>query len=275
MTCFVRFNQPIYDALIEKSKSFPPIESSLRDEFVKVADRIKCTHKDLYALYYYQDLLCEMCYLCEDAPSADYFISNFLEATSCSGPRRSHRLKSKPRISYFHIHNYKAIQTDDVNSMEYEDEDEDEKDNISNAIKAVCDEKGLTFSQDLINEFYTWRSTAPKYTTVKYYQDSYVPAGNPEIAKEWAELYSTTLNEQNHITKTLQCIKAYCYKNDIQYDPTMLIKFSEWYKDPVNMKYIMYTSRCICENCFNKSFYCTPSSIVKYWFSSLQKADAF
>lgn len=196
----------------------------------------------------------------------DEVVDNVPVYTS-QNPRRSKRNIGKPSPIYY-----------------TQDDDYDE---IYEGIKYVCDKKGLTFSEDLVDEYRAWLPTAPKSATEEYFRGSYVHCSTYKIAKEWASLYSTTLQEQIRINKALPYIQKWCRKNDIEYDPIMPTKFSKWYKNPANKVYICNTythTNCIWPCCDPIALnptkkviikYFSPAQVVNSWFSTLKKVVVF
>jgi hypothetical protein len=214
-------------------------------------------------------------YADEPAKAAAWSWANYLESMkpvvyTAEKPRRSRRLANKPTPKYF--------------------TEEDEQDEIAEVIEAVCAKKDYEFSEDLITEFNTWLPTADKYTLEKYdYKtDKYIPRSKAEAAKEWAMYYSKSIQEQQKLKKFSKAIVKYCEKNNIEYNPIMDKKFSEWKADPANKKLITYTyatSGCTCGTCdptgtkmanvteysYERGYaYC-----VKQWFSTLKKTVVF
>lgn len=185
---------------------------------------------------------------------------------TAENPRRSKRLLNKPKVQYF--------------------TKEDEQDEIAEAIEAVCAKKGWTYSDDLLTEFETWLPTAGKYSLEKYdYKtDKYIPRSKPEVAKEWAMYYSTSLQKQQKEQKLIKGLINYCKKNYIEYQEVMGDKFAAWMADPANKKLITYTFKsgggCDCSSCnpngikrevqvytYNRGdAYC-----INKWFSTLKK----
>jgi hypothetical protein len=186
---------------------------------------------------------------------------------TAENPRRSRRLANKPKVEYF--------------------TKEDEQDEIAEAIEAVCVKKGYEFSDELVTEFEAYLPTADKYATEKYDYNTgkYITRTKPEIAKQWAMYYSTSLQEQLLLKKLSKAIVKYCEKNNIAYQEVMAEKFAAWKADPANKKLITYTyssfSGCACGSCdptgtkmANTTSYTyerTPTYCVKQWFSTLKK----
>jgi hypothetical protein len=182
-------------------------------------------------------------------------------------PRRSKRNINKPKVQYF--------------------DQEDELDQITTAIEAVCVKKGYEFSDELVTEFEAYLPTADKNATEKYDYNTgkYITRTKPEIAKQWAMYYSTSLQEQLLLKKLSKAIVKYCEKNNIAYQEVMAEKFAAWKADPANKKLITYTyssfSGCACGSCdptgtkmANTTSYTyerTPTYCVKQWFSTLKK----
>lgn len=214
----------------------------------------------------------------EPAKAAAWSWASYLESQkpvvyTAENPRRSKRNIGKPTPKYF--------------------TEEDEQDEIAEAIEAVCAKKDYEFSEDLITEFNTWLPTADKYTLEKYdYKtDKYIPRSKAEAAKEWAMYYSKSLQEQQKLQKFSKAIVKYCDKNGFVYDPLMDKKFSEWKADPANKNLVTssYTSYgyggCFCSHCdptgtkkaatvakTETTYYeRTPAYCVKQWFSTLKK----
>jgi hypothetical protein len=187
-------------------------------------------------------------------------------------PRRSRRLANKPTPKYF--------------------TEEDEQDEIAEVIEAVCAKKDYEYSDEFVAEFNAWLPTADKYTLEKYdyNTDKYIPRTKPDVAKQWAMYYSKSIQEQQKLKKFTKAIVKYCEKNNIEYNPIMDKKFSEWKADPANKKLITYTYNsysygCTCGSCdptgtkmasateytYERGYaYC-----VKQWFSTLKKTIVF
>jgi MarR-like DNA-binding transcriptional regulator SgrR of sgrS sRNA len=197
---------------------------------------------------------------------------------TAENPRRSKRNIGKPVVKYF--------------------TEEDEQDEIAEAIEAVCAKKGYEFSEDLITEFNAWLPTADKYSLEKYdvWTGKYIPRTKPDVAKQWAMYYSKSIQEQQKLKKSSKAIVKYCEKNNIEYQDVMADKFAAWKADPANKKLITYTytsynyGGCTCSGCdptgekkkvaaevkTETSYYeRTPAYCVKQWFSTLKKTVVF
>jgi hypothetical protein len=191
---------------------------------------------------------------------------------TAENPRRSKRNVGKPVVKYF--------------------TEEDEQDEIAEAIEAVCAKKGWKYSDNLVAEFEAWLPTADKYTLEKYdyKSDKYIPRSKAEAAKEWAMYYSTSLQAQQKLLKISKAIIKYCEKNNIEYNPLMGEKFAAWKADPVNKKlisysYTSYSGGCTCPSCdptgerkknaaanaVENSYERSVTYCVKAWFSTLKK----
>jgi hypothetical protein len=186
---------------------------------------------------------------------------------TAENPRRSKRNIGKPQKKYF--------------------TEEDEQDEISEVIEAVCAKKGYEFSDDLITEFNIWVPTADKYSTEKYdYKTGkYIPRTKLEMAKEWAMYYSTSLQQQQKQKKLSKTIMKYCLKHGFDYYPLMDQKFAEWKADPANKKLITTTissyGGCNCSSCdptgtkkattTEYSYERSPTYCINKWFSTLKK----
>ena len=198
--------------------------------------------------------------------------ANYLESMkpvvyTAENPRRSKRNIGKPTPKYF--------------------TEEDEQDEIAEAIEAVCAKKGYKFSMDLVTDFNAWLPTADKYSLEKYdYKtDKYIPRSKAEAAKEWAMYYSKSIEEQKKLKKLSKAIVKYCEKNGIEYQDVMAEKFAAWKADPANKKLVTYTyssfSVCACGSCdptgtkmasaTEYSYDRSPAYCVKAWFSTLKK----
>lgn len=104
---------------------------------------------------------------------------NYLESMkpkvyTAENPRRSSRLAKKPAVKYFS----KWIE-------------------VKKVIKATCAKKGLKYSDKLIEEFNSWLPTADFYKVHMWDNgtSSYIPRDRKEIARDWAEFWSTSLNK--------------------------------------------------------------------------------
>jgi hypothetical protein len=218
----------------------------------------------------------------EPAKAAAWSWASYLESQkpvvyTAENPRRSRRLANKPTPKYF--------------------TEEDEQDEITEAIEAVCAKKGYEFSEDLVAEFEAWLPTADKYTLEKYdYKtDKYIPRSKAEAAKEWAMYYSKSLLEQKKQQKFSKAIIKYCEKNNIEYQDVMAEKFAAWKADPANKKLITYTytyynyGGCDCPTCdptgekkkaaeakaTEYSYERGPTYCINKWFSTLKKTVVF
>jgi hypothetical protein len=163
--------------------------------------------------------------------------------------RRSLRISSKPVPKYF--------------------TEQDEQDEVVEAIEAFCAKKGYEYSDDLVTEFDAWLPTAEKWDTKKYdlSTGNYIPLTKPDIAKKWAMYRSKSLLAQKKKQKFGKAIINYCKKNNFVYDPMMDEKFSEWKTDPVNKNLVTYTYTTYTTSYYER----TPTECVKKWFSTLKK----
>ena len=187
---------------------------------------------------------------------------------TAENPRRSKRNIGKPQKKYY--------------------TEEDEQDEIAEAIETVCAKKGYEFSDDLVTEFEAWLPTADKYTKEMYDWgiDKYIPRTKLEMAKRWAMYYSKSLQEQQKLKKFSKAIVKYCEKNGFEYNPLMDQKFAQWRADPANKKLITYTytysyGGCTCSGCdptgtkkasaTEYSYDRSPAYCVNKWFATLKK----
>jgi hypothetical protein len=168
--------------------------------------------------------------------------------------------------------------------------DEDDQDDIEEALIAFCNKKGLTYSDELLNEFNKYIKTAPDYfgKTYNWSTNKYKEVSIIEKATLWAKYYSTSLQAQIKDVKIRNTIAMYCTKNNIQFDPIMTKKYNDWVADPANYKltYKTYTSyNCTCSSCSanNKTtntsdtytYPLTTSVRIKNFFSSFKKTIVF
>lgn len=184
---------------------------------------------------------------------------------TAENPRRSKRLANKPKVEYF--------------------TKEDEDDEIAEAIEAVCAKKGWAYDDELVTEFNTWLPTAEKYCLemFDYDTDKFIPRTKIQVAKEWAQYYSTSLKKQQKEQKLFKGLIKYCEKNNIEYDDVMADKLAAWMADPANKELITYTYKsygCICSSCNPNgtprdvkeySYERSTAYCIKAWFSTLKK----
>ena len=190
---------------------------------------------------------------------------------TAENPRRSRRNINKPKVQYF--------------------TKEDEQDEIAETIEAVCAKKGWAYSDNLIEEFNTWFPTADKYSLEKYdyNTDKYIPRSKPDVAKYWAQHYSTSLQKQQKEQKLAKGLVKYCEKNNIEYQDKMAEKFAAWMADPANKKlitstYTSYGGACSCSSCNPNgtpreskeyTYDRSPAYCINKWFSTLKKTIAW
>jgi hypothetical protein len=185
---------------------------------------------------------------------------------TAENPRRSKRNINKPKVQYF--------------------TKEDEQDEIAETIEAVCVKKGWAYSDELVTEFEAWLPTADKYSLEKYDYNTgkYIPRTKPDVAKYWAQYYSTSLQKQQKEQKLSKGLIKYCEKNNIEYQDLMADKFAAWMADPANKKLITKTykssSGCNCGACNptgalrtknEYSYELGPTACINKWFSTLKK----
>jgi hypothetical protein len=182
-------------------------------------------------------------------------------------PRRSKRNISKPAVKYF--------------------TEEDEQDEIAEAIEAFCAKKGYEFSDDLVTDFTAWLPTASDIYTIEYdwKTDKSIPKSKTEIAKEWLMYISNSIQQQKKQQKLNKAIVKYCEKKGFEYNPLMDQKFTEWKADPANKKLITTTysnyGGCTCSSCdptgtkknsaTEYSYERSTAYCVNKWFSTLKK----
>ena len=181
-------------------------------------------------------------------------------------PRRSKRVAKMPQKKYY--------------------TEEDEQDEIAEAIKTVCTKKGWVYSDDLVAEFDVWFPTADKYTLEKYdwRAAKYILREKPDVAKYWAKYYSTSLQKQHQQQRLSKGLVKYCIKNNIEYEDEMSDKFAAWMADPANKKLITHTyssyGGCSCSGCNptakaleikEYSYDRSPTYCINKWFSTLKK----
>ena len=185
---------------------------------------------------------------------------------TAENPRRSKRNINKPKVQYF--------------------TKEDEQDEIAETILAICKKKGWAYSDELVTEFETWLPTADKYSLEKYDYNTgkYIPRTKPDVAKYWAQYYSTSLQKQQKEQKLSKGLIKYCEKNNIEYQDLMADKFAAWMADPANKKLITKTYKsyggCSCGSCnptgtppvtSEYSYELAPTACINKWFSTLKK----
>ena len=165
--------------------------------------------------------------------------------------RRSPRLANKPTIKYY--------------------TQQDEYNDIAEAIHTVCDKKGWVFTDDLVTDFYDYLSSIPKsyeFTKLTYRIDKFgyrismcVPKTKSEVAKDWTLYKSTNIIDQDRKLQLNKAIIKYCNNHNFIYTPLMNDKFAQWMALPPNSDY------------FKKYYYdYTPYQYVKKWFSTLTKS---
>jgi DNA polymerase/3'-5' exonuclease PolX len=201
---------------------------------------------------------------------------------TAENPRRSKRLVSKPKVEYFPKDNDSDSDSESEPDGEYDEDAED----VFKAIKAYCIKKNLKYSASFPAEFNAWLPTADQIAREKYnYKtNKYIPRTKPEMVKEWAQYYSTSLKQQQKEKKLSKALIKYCEKNNIEYQEVMDDKFATWMADPANKKLITYTYKSSNSWLYSS---CNPNSIkrevqeytynrsdtycINKWFSTLKK----
>ena len=243
-TCVVPQNQPIYQALIDKAASYPADKIYQSKAWKIAADSVAEADRNLYTegrVYQLNGVGVRI----EDF--INKFIDNHPVTTQPAqpvaslytpeNPRRSGRNTNKSKIVYY--------------------SPEDEMMDVEDAIIAVCEKKGLTYSEELLTEFYDYLKTAYKYKTII------------ENATIWAKYYSTSLRQQESDIENMKAIDKYCTKNGMVYDAnSILTKYYEWKSDPVNDKLVNVTS--MTEK-YKYSYPKSTSTRVKNFFKSMKK----
>lgn len=172
------------------------------------------------------------------------FINNFIEKNpeplyTPDNPRRSARNAKKAK----NYHYYSP---------------EDEMMDVEDAIIAVCEKKGLTYSEELVKEFYTYQETAYKYE-----------APLPKKASIWASYNSSSLQKQMRDKSIMTAIDKYCAKNKIEYDSnSMMKKYDEWVADPANEKLAF---QILDGGPYRYVFHLAPSVCVRNFFKCMKK----
>lgn len=214
--------------------------------------------------------------------------ANYLESMkpvvyTAENPRRSKRNAGKPKVQYFTEEDQHDNEVEDDSDEEYIDVDDD----VAETIEAVCSKKGWTYSDELVTDFEAWLPTADKYALEKYdYKTGkYIPRTKLEVAKYWAQNYSSSLQKQKKQLTLNKSLIKYCQKNNIQYDTKMADKFAVWMADPTNKKLITSTytgyNGCSCASCNPNgekreskeySYDRSPVYCINKWFSTLKKS---
>lgn len=144
------------------------------------------------------------------------------------------------------------------------------------AIADHCKEKGLEYSDILLDEFDQWYldHTAKKW---------YMGCSRTQVAIWWAKYYSKSLWYQERMNKCHEAIYRYCAKRGIEYTPQMYVDFLKWYQDPVNYALInlipsgTYTTKDGEQKCQGKldgpTWPVTPSVAVRRFFSATKNAS--
>jgi hypothetical protein len=314
MNCTVPANQPIYQALLDKAASYPADKPYQAKAYNNAAQIVAAMKDSAYKMR--QTYGTSWVTICTSIGyKIEMFINEFIKTNpepakpvepatqspakpvempavpaaptwpwtsyvpsyikpvvyNAENPRRSRRLANKPTPKYF--------------------TEEDEQDEIAEAIEAVCAKKGYEYSDELVSEFNAWLPTAD-WATKKYdwRTDKYETRTKPDTAKEWAMYYSTSLQEQQKQKKLSKAIVKYCEKNNIEYSPLMDKKFSEWKADPANKKLVTYTYNsysygCACGSCdptgtkmanvTEYSYERGATYCINKWFSTLKKTVVF
>lgn len=172
------------------------------------------------------------------------FINNFIETNpeplyTPDNPRRSARNVNKAKkFNYY--------------------SPEDEMMDVEDAIIAVCEKKGLTYSEDLVKEFYEYLETAHKYE-----------APLPKKASIWANSYSRSLQKQIRDKLIMTALDKYCTKNRIEYDSnSMMKKYDEWASDPANEELAF---QILNGGPYRYAFPLAPSVCVRNFFKCMKK----
>jgi hypothetical protein len=269
--CSVPQNQPIYQALLDRAASYPADKSYQANAYKKVAESVLTTKNNIYDV-------CEGYSPLELDSAGDKiteFIYNFVQSNPVATvvtksiytpetPRRSRRNVGKT-VKYY--------------------TDEDELDDIEEALIAFCNKKRLTYSDDLVTEYYQYnKNPSAPYFGKKYNwrTDTYEVRSITEKATWWAKYYSTSLIKQAQDAKLSNAFLKYCTKNNYQFDPIMIQKYNDWVADPTNDKFINTIYRgCMCSQCARtnagrtQTVPLTTSVRIKNFFSSFKKTLIF
>ena len=306
MSCIISENQPIYQALIDKATSYPAdkVAQYKAKAYNKTAEYVANMNESIYdnrgEFYgwwspprnsgigfkteeFINEFLKKNPRVPKkpieepiekpiEAPKAALDYYNLMQewkkpvVYTAENPRRSKRNIGKPAVKYF--------------------TEEDEQDEITEAIEAFCAKKDYDYSDELVSEFNAWLSADEKRITKKYDWRSGkdILMSKAECAKEWAKYYSTSLQAQQKLKKFSKAIVKYCEKNNIEYNPMMDEKFAVWKADPANKKLITYTYtsyNCTCVTCNPNgtikaeskeySYERSATYCVNKWFSTLKK----
>jgi hypothetical protein len=305
-TCIVSQNQPIYQALIDKTNSYPADKPYQANAYKKATEIVATYNKNIYNQY-------AGSFWFESKPAGigykiETFIHNFIKANpkpvdmraaaasaagvtlptptlsqapyfgdwyqrlkpvvyTAENPRRSRRIASKPMVEYF----------------TKEEKEEDELEEIADAIYKVCIKRDLDYCDELVTEFDEWFSTASEYQLKRFDPtiSNFVSRDKVQNAKYWAEYYSTSLWRQNNQKKLTKKIMKYCEKNNIQYEDIMREKFTNWMNDPNNKKIITntittyYNGIYAGQVCSVGTYTHSHAYCINKWFSTLKKTIVF
>jgi hypothetical protein len=278
-SCVVSENQPIYQALIDKSKTYINQHTYKEKAYRRAADIIRTYNSNIYAEC---TKVCDNYYVWAKlvygiTPKMHKFINSFIlenpnstltsttnilpnpykasiekeEIYTKDNPRRSVRNKNKV-IKYF-----------------------DEDLEIYQTIEDYCIKNKYVFTETLIDDFNNWY----KDPVIKLL---YKKTKIENILSKWLKSISSNLLKQKQIKKLNNAVKNYCVRYNICFEPRMYDAFINWYYDPNNIDMVTYKLQCNtkyqycnCDDCSKESYiYCPyiPSYCVKKWFSTLKKS---
>lgn len=165
--------------------------------------------------------------------------------------RRSTRIANKPLKVYF-----------------------SEDDEIAEAIQAICDKRGLEYSDELVEEFNYWRKNSPQDFTNKY-DDCYnrfIPMTIQQLVNRWYKRFSTSLKHMENLNNLDRELINYCKQKGITYNSSLRRQLFEWVEDPANKNLIYYNIEISAPfNEVSYIFYYKPERTIKKWFASLKK----
>lgn len=153
-----------------------------------------------------------------------------------------------------------------------------EDDIIKRTIRLYCYKNNLTYLDVIVNEYKAWRPTAPSWAleNYDYKTDKTSPKTTEEVVKYWLEAgRSETLRAEQKENSYDKCLKNYCKKNNIVYQPLMLDRLNVWRNDPANKKKLVVTYRSCSSDCTcgtrPTEYPLGTTAVVNKWFQTLPK----
>lgn len=127
------------------------------------------------------------------------------------------------------------------------------------AIADYCKQKGLQYSDSLLDEFDLWDQGSNN-------KNWYPGCSRTLVATWWAKYYSNSLFYQERMNKCHEAIYRYCAKRGIEYTPQMYVDFLRWYQDPANYALVNNVSD-------GHTWPAAPSMTVNCFFKATKQAS--